>query len=126
MRHDRDFPPSPGVCVLTISALQVDALRTAMREVAIVAVAAFMQQLQPTIVMEAGGALRLRTIAGLWVDKAQGWHISSPLLMCELFRLRNRWGSFEDPASAWIVEVLEGPLPEAEKIVYLSELLHGA
>lgn len=112
--------------MLTISTRQVDALRTALREVAIADVAAFMQRLQPAAVIEAGGALRLRTIAGLWVDKALSWGISSPRLMCELFRLRNCWGSFEDPASAWIVEVLEGPLPETEKIGYLSEVLHGA
>lgn len=112
--------------MLTISTAQVDALQTALREVAVAAVADFMQRLQPVSGVEAGGALRLRTIAELWVEKALGWSISSPRLMCELFRLRNRWGSFEDPASAWIVEVLEGPLLETEKIGYLSEVLHGA
>ena len=46
-------------------------------------------------------------------------------LVCELFGLRVRWGSFDDPESSWILGLLEGPMTERDKLDYLAKVLYA-
>lgn len=45
--------------------------------------------------------------------------------ICRLQELEQRWGGFSDEDSRWIVEVLDGPLSEDDRLNFIEQAFFG-
>lgn len=110
--------------MLTISLDQMNRMQLARRERAVATLAGFMRDTQPAACLNLTDN-DVEQHARHWLDLCVEWGITSVQPMCELFTLRARWGPFNDAESAWIMSVLEGPLPEDGKMNFLNGVLYG-
>lgn len=67
----------------------------------------------------------LRERAEHFISQAQQYNIESVPNFLRLLDFRLRWGSFAGDDSKWILDVLQGPLDENDKLDYLHEVLDG-
>jgi hypothetical protein len=110
--------------MLTISAHQLSVIAADRKASVITDVSNFMLKLRPDWQFTVSGP-ELKSRAERWVDESADWNIDSARDMCQLLEIRMRWGSFHDPDSQWILDVLNGPLEAADKIEFLLGAMYG-
>lgn len=69
--------------------------------------------------------VELREQAEHLISQAKRWNIQLSPNFLRLLDFQLRWGSFTGDDSKWILDVLEGPLDENDKLDYLHEVLDG-